>query len=156
MIAALMAFTLAACDSSTPDSVDADDSSALFFGLWNLTGAQDDSGDLTQNLAQNYASITADFDTDSTFVFFWDASSEQAEDATLTGTFKGTESSSLLRLQTEIGGDDASLTFSYSFSILDSTEFSLTSTATQTQVMNSALGTTFSGPTTLMFTLLEQ
>lgn len=153
----LLVLSLAACDSgSNGDAVPSDDSSELFFGSWNLTGASDDSGDRTQELAQNYTSITADFETDTTFVFVWDAATEQAQDATLSGTFSATESSSLLRLQTGIGEQDASLTFSYEFSILDSTDFELTSTATQTQLMNSALGTTFSGPTTLMFTLLEQ
>lgn len=156
LIALVLVVSLGACNDSGPQDQSTDDASALFVGDWNLTDASDDNGNQLNNLAQNYTSITASFDGDSSFVIDLDSFSEEASDVHLEGTFTATESTTLLRLSTEVENQPVSLTFNYDFGGVDSTEFAISSTTSQTVVMNSAFGTSFSGPTTLTFTYVEQ
>jgi hypothetical protein len=151
----LVGITLAACDSGTPDPPESDDASALFFGSWNLTGANDDNGSRLGDLANRYNSIEADFATDTTFSLVLDSNSEIVPDVNLAGTFEATLSNSLMRLMTDFQGTPVSLTFGYEFTDETNQEVAFSTTTSQTDVMNLAIGTDFSGPTTLTFSRVE-
>ena len=60
-----------------------------------------------------------------------------------------------MRLTTVFDGTPVSLTFSYEFADETNTEVAFSTTTSQTEVMNLAIGTDFSGPTTLTFSLVE-
>ncbi|NND71308.1 MAG: hypothetical protein HKN43_06995 [Rhodothermales bacterium] len=151
----IVALTWTACDSNDPDPPENDDASALFFGDWNLTGANDDSGSRLGDLANRYNFIEAEFATDTTFALVLDSNNETVPDVNLTGTFNATLSESLMRLMADFNGTPVSLTFGYEFTDESQQEVAFMTTTSQTDVLNLAIGTDFSGPTTLTFSRIE-